>query len=270
MPKHWNELTEFEQQIISLLLANNPEVEMAKMFLLGKLRQELNQPDYLSEIDGWDKAKIINDRSPQSAIARKGFLKLEEHEQEFIQNAMMPFITNDNYCFLTVSDCFELCDTIQNHHAGKLAYLNKFVHLPINQDITSEGLEKHLASLASYPFDFGNKLIFCNVLYVYPAAYVHFFRLCLKYFPNCYIWQPNNIEEQKNNYFWLKRIEQQKNILCWDEAFISSTESFENIKNTCFCLVNRNNSPNFECKELEAAAASELWKKNNLTYKIIV
>lgn len=83
--KPFNELSEFEQQIIKILTAANPDVELAKMLFLGYLRQQRNDPDFLSEIEGWNEEEAKKGGIETAGVSNC-FECLKQEEKKFIEN----------------------------------------------------------------------------------------------------------------------------------------------------------------------------------------
>jgi len=85
MPKNWNELTEFEQQIITFLTAASPDVETAKMLFLGYLREQQNDPYYLSAIGCCSEEEANKGGSIQRGLALAAYDELKRKEKEFLK-----------------------------------------------------------------------------------------------------------------------------------------------------------------------------------------
>lgn len=83
--KPFNELSEFQQRIITFLTAANPDVGVAKMLFLGYLRKQRNDPDFLSEIEGWNEEEAEKGGIETTGVSNC-FERLNQEEQKFIND----------------------------------------------------------------------------------------------------------------------------------------------------------------------------------------
>lgn len=84
--KPFNKLTPFEKNIMTYLMAANPDVELAKMLFLAHLREQLNNPCFLSQIEGWSEEDAKKGGSIQAGIVLAAFDTLKTEEKKFIEN----------------------------------------------------------------------------------------------------------------------------------------------------------------------------------------
>jgi hypothetical protein len=274
----WQELSDFQRSILSLLICTNPQPELARMLLLGELRKQRGE-DYLAKIaEGEDTRHLRKQKAKSSQEQRKinaintAYKRLYEHEYEFLQDCKLPFILNWNSEF---KDLFYIAPYDgENSYGGTDLYLivrvDEYANLLDFQNLATYPIPQHLKLRINVKFNPHLELLETTEeelemlqkivqivgygLQVFPDAFYHIY------------------SHDGDDYSFLRPLNHlQKNIDIWvDEEDMPAEEiNFDGLQNIAFCYNAQTPDLSFKYEELETLANSETWRKNNLTIKYV-
>lgn len=188
--KKWQELSEFEQHILSLVFTREKQnIELARVFLLGSLR-EVNGECFLPNVDKYEYPST-QEKSMQSALLRLEFEKMFDAEDDFFKNCRLPFffgykqqgfnyflnpingfvdgsypfmsITFNNYAttidwqdFQTAIDCIKSYPMLKNN------FLSVFIPIWNNQMEAENTIREMVARYPQMPIFFNSSYDFRN------------------------------------------------------------------------------------------------------------
>lgn len=188
--KKWQELSEFEQHILTLVFTREKQnIELARALLLGHLR-EANGENFLPNVDKYEYPSDEK-KSMWSALLRLEFEKMFDAEDDFFKNCKLPFFfeykqggfdyflspingfVNGSYPFMSITfnnyattidwqDFQTIIDCIKSYPMLKNNFLSVFVPIWRNEMEAENTIRKMFAKYPKMPIFFDSSYDFRN------------------------------------------------------------------------------------------------------------
>lgn len=265
----WQELSDFQRGILSLLICNSPQPELARILLLGELRKQKGDENYLSKIgDGEDTLQSRKVQTKKQQEINADWQDLYLQEWYFLQSCKLPFMFDDkrDMLFRELDHVFWVVP-----YEGEHSYGGNDLYLTVRVDERNMLLD--FQNLATYPipanihikFNFSFRNLFYEQLTI--EKNLRLLEWGLSVFPNAFF----NIQHHKDelDFSFLHPLNHlQKNIHLYT-ALDLEDKMFSGLQNICFCYNAKTPDFSFKSEQLEAFANSETWLENNLTIKYV-
>lgn len=275
--KKWQELSEFEQRILTLIFTRDKQnIELARVFLLGSLR-EANGDNFLPNVDKYEYPSDEK-KSMWSALLRLEFEKMFDAENDFLKNCRLPFFfgykqQGFNY-FLNpingfVDSSYPFMSITFNHYATTIDW---------------QDFQTTIDCIKSYPMLKNNFLSVFIPIRREPIEAENTTRKMVSKYPKMPIFFNDSYDFRNYGVNILERINEQKNIM-FDTKLAADNfrtkgsilhiidANFDNVKNLHIYHVRDVSTTQADYekmrKRLNELAKSKIWQANNITVQHI-